>query len=178
MDKKNWLKFVIGWVVVFAVRLFPFRPPNVEPVLATLMPFSKRFGYWSSFLFGFLSIGLFDLATGKLGQWTLLTGITYGLVGVGAAYFFRKRNATALSFAAYGFIGTIAYDAVTGLSMGPLFFGQSLSDAFFGQIPFTLAHLAGTLVLAVLVSPALYRWVVENKRLETTSVFRFRGAEA
>ena len=39
--QKNWVKFIIGWAAVFLARLLPFRPPNVEPVLATLMPFSK-----------------------------------------------------------------------------------------------------------------------------------------
>ena len=30
--------------VVFVIRLLPFRPANFEPMLATLMPFGKRYG--------------------------------------------------------------------------------------------------------------------------------------
>ncbi len=168
---EGWIKFLIGWVVVFLVRLLPFRPPNVEPILATIMPFSKRYKYLGGFLFGFLSIVLFDLAVQQVGLWTLITGIAYGLLGLGAYSFFKNRAASAKNFLVYGIVGTIAYDVVTGLSVGPLFFDQSLMEAFVGQIPFTLAHLAGTVFFALTLSPALYRWVVLNKKLESSFAF-------
>jgi hypothetical protein len=38
--------------------------------------------------------------------------------------------------------------------------------ALVGQIPFTLLHLAGTVVFATLLSPVLYRWVVQNEVFE------------
>ena len=169
--KKSWIKFVIGWVVVFAVRLVPFRPPNVEPIMATLMPFSKRYGYIGSFMFASLSIALFDFAVGKVGMWTLITAVAYGILGVGSYAFFKKRAASAKNFVVYGVVGTMLYDAATGLSVGPLFFDQPFMEALVGQVPFTLAHLAGTVVLSLLVSPALYKWVVMNRRLETDVVF-------
>ncbi|MCR4260721.1 MAG: hypothetical protein NUV96_00015 [Candidatus Colwellbacteria bacterium] len=162
----GWVKFSIGWVVVFLVRLLPFRPPNVEPILATIMPFSKRYKYLGGFSFGFLSIVLFDLIVWKLGMWTLITGIAYGLLGLGAYAFFKNRDASVRNFLIYGVVGTIAYDIVTGLSVGPLFFNQPFMEALLGQIPFTLAHLAGTIVFALTLSPALYRWVVTNNKLE------------
>src|SRR3989344_7211614 len=169
--QKDWTKFIIGWLAVFAIRLFPYRPPNVEPVLATLMPFSKRYGYVGGFFFAFLSIVLFDLVVGQVGMWTWITAVAYGAVGVGAYFFLRRRNATAWNFAVYGVIGTIAYDAVSGWGGGPLFFGQPLQEAFWGQIPFTLAHLAGTVTLSLIMSPALYYWVLENKRFEANAMF-------
>lgn len=64
------IKFIIGWGIVFAVRLIPFRAPNVEPVMTTLMPFSKCFGMVGAFVFGFLSIALYDVATREVGVWT------------------------------------------------------------------------------------------------------------
>ena len=173
------MKFIIGWVVVFAVRLVPFRPPNVEPVMATLMPFSKRYGYVGGFMFAFLSIALFDIAVSQVGMWTLITGVAYGLLGVGAYVFFRNRAASAGNFLAYGIVGTILYDVVTGLSVGPLFFDQPFMEALVGQVPFTIAHLAGTVFLSLVVSPALYRWVVTNQKLETDAVFgRIFGAKS
>ena len=168
---ESWIKFSIGWVVVFLVRLLPFRPPNVEPILATIMPFSKRYKYLGGFLFGFLSIVLFDLVVWKLGMWTLITGVAYGLLGLGAYAFFKNRDASVKNFLTYGVVGTIAYDAVTGLSVGPLFFNQPFMEALLGQIPFTLAHLAGTIVFALTLSPALYRWVIMNDKLESSFVF-------
>jgi hypothetical protein len=39
------LKFLIGWVLSFVLRLIPFRPPNLEPILAIQTPFTKRYGF-------------------------------------------------------------------------------------------------------------------------------------
>ena len=164
------LKFVIGWLVCFGIRLIPFRPPNVEPILTATMPFSKKYGWAGGFIFGFLSIVLFDVAVGQVGQWTWITGVAYGLLGVGAYFFFRHKDASALNFLKYAVLGTILYDAATGLTIGPLFFGQTFADAFFGQIPFTALHLLGNMVLSVTISPILYRWVVNNRSLEVNPV--------
>ncbi|PIR82191.1 hypothetical protein COU20_03470 [Candidatus Kaiserbacteria bacterium CG10_big_fil_rev_8_21_14_0_10_59_10] len=51
--------------------------------------------------------------------------------------------------------------------IGPIFTGQPLLRALAGQIPFTLMHLAGTIVFATTLGPVLYRWVVQNEVLET-----------
>src|SRR3989338_9551690 len=161
------LKFIIGWAAVFLFRLIPFRPPNFEPMLATVMPFSKRYGIVGSFLFGFLGIVLFDAVTSGWGSWTAVTAISYGLLGVAAHLFFRKRDASVRNFLLFGIPATVAYDAVT-MMIGPLFMQQPLMSALLGQISFTLMHLIGTIVFSVLLSPALYRWVIENERFELT----------
>ena len=165
----GWLKFIIGWTAVFLFRLIPFRPPNFEPMLATVMPFSKRYGPVGSFLFGFLGIVLFDAVTSGWGTWTWVTAFSYGVLGLAAHYFFRHREASVQNFLVFGIPGTIAYDAVTML-IGPVFAHQSLAIALLGQIPFTLMHLAGTVTFSVLLSPALYRWVIRNDAFE----LRFR----
>lgn len=170
----GWLKFVIGWGAVFLFRLIPFRPPNVEPMLATLMPFSKRFGPLGSFCFGFFGIVLFDAVTSGWGIWTLVTALAYGALGPAAYYFFKNREASVGNFLRFGIVGTIAYDAATGLTIGPIFTGQPFMVALVGQIPFTLMHLAGTVVFATLLSPALYRWVVQNDKFEL-SFFKKRA---
>lgn len=159
------LKFALGWMAVFLFRLIPFRPPNFEPMLATVMPFSKRYGAAGSFLFGFLGIVFYDAATAGWGSYTWVTAVCYGLLGLGAHYFFRSREATRRNFLVFGIPATISYDAVTML-IGPIFNGQPLMLAVIGQIPFTIFHLAGTVVFATLLSPALYRWVVQNESLE------------
>lgn len=164
------LKFVIGWTVVFLFRLIPFRPPNFEPMLATIMPFSKRFGLLGSFLFGFLGIVLFDAVTSGWGSWTAVTATAYGLLGIGSQLYFRNREATVRNFVSFGVVGTIFYDAVTGLTIGPIFQGQPFIVALTGQIPFTLMHLLGTIVFAALLSPAIYRFLVENEAIEIRAV--------
>jgi len=162
------LKFILGWSAVFLFRLIPFRPPNVEPMLATIMPFSKRYGPIGSFLFGFFGIVLFDAVTSGWGMWTLVTALSYGALGPVAHYFFLNREASVKNFVTFGVYATLAYDLVTGVIAGPLLTGQSFMVALVGQIPFTLLHLAGTIVFATLLSPVLYRWVVQNEKLELT----------
>jgi uncharacterized membrane protein len=171
----GWLKFLIGWGAVFLFRLIPFRPPNVEPMLATIMPFSKSFGPLESFFFGFFGIVLFDGVTSGWGMWTLVTALCYGALGPAAHFYFKSRAASVGNFLRFGIVGTLAYDVVTGLIVGPLLTSQTFAVALVGQIPFTLLHLAGTVVFATLLSPALYRWVVRNESLEF-SLFKNRVA--
>ncbi|MDO8593636.1 MAG: hypothetical protein Q7R59_01930 [bacterium] len=166
----GWLKFVIGWLTVFAFRLIPFRIPNVEPMLATVMPFSKRYGALGSFLFGFLGIAFYDAVTSGWGIWTLITALSYGALGLGAHFFFKNRDASIKNFLRFGIVGTLLYDAVTGLTIGPLFMGQPFMLALTGQIPFTLLHLAGTIVFSVCLSPALYKWVVQSETFEIPAI--------
>ena len=162
----GWLKYIAGWLIVLLIRFIPFRPPNFEPMLAAAMPFSKQFGVVGSFLFGFLGIIVFDFLTASVGLWTLITAVAYGAVGIAAHYFFRNRNASIANFAAFGFLGTVAYDAATGLTIGPIFYGQPFMEALIGQIPFTIMHVLGTLVFAVVLSPLLHKWIVQNEVLE------------
>lgn len=159
------IKYIVGWSVVFTLRLIPFRMPNIEPVMATLMPFSKRFGILGAFLFGALSIALYDIAVEKAGEWTLVTAITYGVIGTASAIFFKSRKSSRKNYVVFAFFGTIFYDAITGVLMGPILFGGTFTEAIYGQIPFTLYHLSGNMVFAFILSPALYNWVVTNPRL-------------
>jgi len=165
-SKKNWLRFSLAFFLCFLVRIIPFRPPNVEPILATQMPIARAYGASVGFLFAFLSVMLFDLSTGHFGVWTLLTAAAYGVLGVGAAFFFRHRKGTPLNYAIFAVIGTIFFDAATGLTLGPIFFGQSFTGALLGQIPFTLWHLLGNVSFALVLSPAVYRFVLQNEKLE------------
>lgn len=165
-----WFKFIIGLVTCLLIRLIPFRPPNIEPILATQMPFAKAYRAYVGFSFAFLSIIIFDLTTGTLGYWSLLTAGTYGVLGLWASFYFKNRQSSALNYAKFAIIGTLFFDAVTGLSIGPLFFDQPFMEALTGQIPFTLWHLLGNVSFALVLSPALYQWVVENEKLETRNI--------
>lgn len=153
------------------IRLIPGRPANFEPMLATVMPYSTRYGKFASFFFGFLGIFVFDLVSGQVGVWTLVTAVSYGLLGLVAVYFFTKYPPSTRNFVTFGIAGTVLYDAVTGLSIGPLFYGQPFMEALVGQVPFTLMHVLGTVVFAVVLSPALLRFIVKNEKLETKKVF-------
>lgn len=129
--------------------------------MAVQMPFSKKFGIWSVFLFGFSSIFIYDILTMKFGVWTIITAFAYGFVGVGASLYFRNKNG-ARGYVVYSIIGTIAYDAFTGLTIGPMFFGQSFMVSLIGQIPFTLIHLLGNISFAILLSPLIEKWTIKE----------------
>jgi len=110
-----------------------------------------------SFAFGFLGIVLYDAVTSGWGEWTWITAFTYGALGLASHAYFKNRDASRMNFVGFGIVGTLAYDALTGLTIGPLFHGQSFALALSGQIPFTLLHLLGTIVFAMFLSPAIYR---------------------
>lgn len=154
---KNKLKYIIAFLSVFAFRLMPFRAPNVEPIMAFVMPFGKVYGGFMAFIFGFLSIVLFDSVTSGFGIWTLVTALAYGLLGLGANSYFKKRSGWK-SYASYAVIATIFYDAITGLTIGPMFFHQSFMVSLMGQIPFTVLHLLGNVSFAIVLSPVIERW--------------------
>lgn len=145
-------------------------------MLATVMPFSKRYGLWGSFAFGFFGIVLFDAVTSGWGSWTWVTAVSYGLVGAAAYYFFKNREATISNFLVFGIPATVLYDAIT-MMIGPIFNHQSFTLAFAGQVPFTLMHLAGTITFSVFLSPALYRWVIQNDALEVSVPLSTRQAQ-
>lgn len=159
------LKALIGFGVVLLVRLIPFRMPNIDPIIGTLMPLSTRFTWFDSFVFAFMSIAIYDLFTSGIGMWTWVTALTYGAVGLGARWYFKDRVPRVVDYLKFGLLGTLFYDAVT-MMIGPVLYAQPLTQALVGQIPFTLSHLLGTAIFAVVLSPALYRWVAQNERLE------------
>ena len=82
------------------------------------------------------------------------------------ARFFQKRSMSRKNVISFAIIGTLFYDAFTGLSIGPLFFHQSLIIAFVGQIPFTALHLAGNIMFSLLISPALYGFLMQHQRVK------------
>lgn len=163
--KKNWLKYVYLSIGVFVIRLLPFRAPNLEPILAAQMPLARQFGALSTFLFGAVSIVAYDSVTSGLGIWTIVTASVYGVMGIGAHMYFKNHTGQK-SYVLYAIGATLAYDVLTGLTIGPLFFHQSFISAVVGQIPFTFIHLLGNVSFAIVLSPVIERWIVSEKKSE------------
>ena len=161
---KNYFKLFAGVVLCLLVRLIPFRAPNIEPVFASTMPFSKAYGAWAGFSFAVSSVLLYDFVTKTAGMQTFFTVFAYGLIGLWSAWYFKSREANILNFAKFAIMGTLVYDALTGLSVGPIFFHQSFLSSLSGQIPFTLLHLSGNLIFALTLSPAIYHFLGKEKK--------------
>ncbi len=174
--KRNAIKYLAGLLTVILLRLVP-HPPNVEPIMSTMMPFSKKWGWKAGALFSLLAILSFDIITRTLGMWTLMTAGTYTALGIAAGLYFKKRKGSIRNYVGFAVIGTLIYDGITGIGTGMLFFNQSFLVTLAGQIPFTLYHLGGNIAFAIIISPLLYRWVVDNPQMETQPVLnRLRAA--
>jgi len=160
--KKNYFKYITLFIVALVIRLLPFRAPNLEPIMAIQMPFAKVYGGLYAFIFGFMSIVIYDSLTAGIGVWTWITAIAYGFVGLGARFYFKNRSGWK-NYAIYAVVGTISFDALTGLTLGPIFFGQTFTVALLGQIPFTVIHLLGNVSFAIVLSPVIAKWITESK---------------
>lgn len=169
--KTNWVVLSTSLLVCLVVRLVPFRAPNVEPILATQMPFAKLYGGSIAFLFGFLSVVLYDIVTGTGGVWTLVTATSYGVIGYISSSFFKSRDANRKNFVTLAVVSTLVYDVLTGLTVGPLVFHQSFMNALVGQIPFTALHLFGNIIFALLVSPAVYTFLLQKQESKSECVY-------
>jgi uncharacterized membrane protein YuzA (DUF378 family) len=156
------LKFIFLLFATIAARFVQMPCPNIEPVMATLLPASKTFGKYAGFFYGFIAIAAFDFATGRLGLWTLYTAIAYAVIGYAAAKYFSNRKATRFGFAKFAVVGTLFYDLVTSLAFGWQFH-QTIEMTLIGQIPFTAYHLLGNVAFAFFVSPAIFSVLSENK---------------
>ncbi len=137
------------------VRLFP----NNDPIMAVMLPCAKR-GRAAAFAFPIVAMVLFDILSRKVGIWTAVTAGTYGLLGLGFSFAYsalgkRGRRIGAATFLVSGVVGVLVFDFITGPILSSAMFRMSFAQAFVGQIPFTLKHLASVSVYALVVSPVL-----------------------
>jgi uncharacterized membrane protein len=155
---KKYFKPILAFTFVLFYRLLPVRPPNVEPILGTIMPLSKKYGILSGVIFSVVSIVLYDALTAGIGSYTWTTALAYSLVSLGAGLYLANRQSSIKNFVTVSVVGIIFYDVVTGVVLGPLVTGASAYTALIGQIPFTALHLMGGAVFAIVLSPILSRW--------------------
>ncbi|MEK7138276.1 MAG: ECF transporter S component [Patescibacteria group bacterium] len=169
IQKIGGLKYFTILIAGIALRFLPIKAPNIEPVMASTMPLAKKYGRTSGFIFAFLSMFLFDIIDGEVGAWTWVTAIVYGAIGIAASYYFKNRSNRPLNYLKFSIINTLAFDTLTGLTIGPIFYGQSFMIALVGQIPFTAIHLLGNGILAVALSPAIAYWLELKPRTTLNS---------
>ena len=164
-SKTHIFKYFIGLSTVIILRLVP-HPPSFQPIMATMMPYSKKWGNFSGFMFGVLSILSYDLLTGTLGKWSLLTIGTYGFLGFLSGLFFKNRKSSIKNYLAFAIFGTLIYDIITGFGVGMLIFNQGFNQTLIGQIPFTIQSMFGNIVFSSILSPLIYKWILKNPNLD------------
>ena len=159
-------KYTLGFVLTLLFRLVTplVGLSNISPLMATQLTGSKAYGALLGGLYGAASFVLLDLLVGRIGSWTITTSITYGIVGVVGAWYLNNKEASAKNFVVASIVGTLFFDLITGVLMGPLFYDQSWSSAIIGQIPFTARHLVGNMTFAALLAPWFYRAIMSNPK--------------
>lgn len=141
--------------------------PNNDPIMAIAMPYAKHKKRWMAIGFPILAMSLFDCLSAEVGVWTIVTAATYGLLGVGFSVLYGRRAARGrrigpLTFLVSGVAGVLVFDFITGPIMSSVLFRITFTQAFVGQIPFTLWHLASVSAYALVISPVIDRallWV-------------------
>jgi len=161
--------FGVGLGMSTALRLARFFPNN-DPIMAVTLPYAKR-GRVAALAFPVVAMVLFDLLSGKVGVWTLVTAGTYGALGLGFSFLYkalaeRGRAVGPMTFFLSGIAGVLVFDFVTGPILSSALFRMSFAQAFVGQIPFTLKHLVSVSIYTVVISP-LVDWALGGiERLE------------
>ena len=158
---RSKLKILIVFAGCFLFRLLPLRAPNVEPIMASIMPLGRKYGALVGFFFGFLSMFLYDSVT-HFGSWTWFGAITYGVIGFVSVFYFKKFKTSAFNFAVFAFFATISFDLITGVLFAPIF-GQTILNALILQIPFTVLHLAGNIGFSLTLSPLINKWLMSEQ---------------
>ncbi|MFA6419696.1 MAG: DUF6580 family putative transport protein [archaeon] len=171
------IKFLASVFLANLVRLARFIPNN-DPIMAFMLPVSKNEKAYKAFLFPFVTMVSFDIITGYIGVWTLVTALTYAGLGLFFSRYMKKRienkkNIGLKNYLGCGVLGVLIFDFVTGVLATPFMFGMSFEQAFVGQIPFTLLHLASVSAFIVVLVPILDRHVLENSHLDDVKVLAF-----
>jgi uncharacterized membrane protein len=161
-------------------RLLRFIPNN-DPIMGVMLPYARQEKWWAAGLFAALTMASFDAITGKVGTWTVVTSLTYGILGIAFHFAFKRmqKNGSKIDLLTYlgsGIIGVLAFDFVTGPVMSSALFGMSFAEAFIGQIPFTAMHLASVSAFVLLLTPVLDPMLVNNAKLEDKSVLKWASA--
>ncbi len=152
------LKIALLWLGCIGLRALPWRIPNVEPVMAATLPIGATSGVIASVVFPATVMVAFDVMGGAVGIWTPVTALAYAAIGLLSSRLFAGKTIRFLSGAFFAVYATILYDVVTA-ALGPLAFGQGWIETYVGQIPFTVNHVLGNVVLCGLLSPLLQRWL-------------------
>lgn len=167
-------------VVMFISNLIRFISPmpNTDPIMGSMLPFAKKYNGLSAALFAFLTMITFDLITGMLGIWTLVTATTYGLIGFIFARllpYFKKINF--LTYLTSGIIGVLIFDFITGPLMSTFLFKQGFFTTLMMQIPFTLMHLASVTAFILIITPILDVSIInfDQKNITYKNYFSLKG---
>ncbi len=165
------VKYILSIFFCNLYRLFRFIPNN-DPIMGCMLPFARQDKWWNSALFAFITMFSFDLITGMVGIWTLVTALTYAGLGILFHQIYKKKKKINLkTYLGSGIIAVLIFDFITGPIFSSWMFQMSFEAALIGQIPFTLLHLASVSAFIVILTPLLDVHLVNSKQLEDNKVW-------
>ena len=142
--------------------------------MGCLLPYARQDKWWHAALFAFLTMVSFDLLTGMVGIWTLATALTYAGLGMLFHFYYKRKKQVGLKvYLGSGIAGVLIYDFVTGPILSSLMFGMTFTEAFFGQIPFTLMHLVSVSAFIIILTPVLDRHLIGSPYLKDSRVWQY-----
>lgn len=140
--------------------------PNNDPIMGFILPYGKQDKAWKVGLFAFSTMVAFDFITNKIGIWTWITAVVYGLIAIGFSKYLKNKKSSLRTYTFTAIFGILLFDLVTGPIMSSVVFKISFQLAFMGQIPFTLMHISSgltyTWILAPILDPVLGKQLAEQ----------------
>ncbi|PIN98885.1 MAG: hypothetical protein COT90_02190 [Candidatus Diapherotrites archaeon CG10_big_fil_rev_8_21_14_0_10_31_34] len=166
------VKYFLSILFCNAFRLLKFIPNN-DPIMGCLLPYSRQDKWWASALFAFITMVSFDLITGMVGIWTLVTALTYAGLGILFHQIYKnKKKINLKTYLGSGILGVLIFDFITGPIMSSWMFQMPFETAFIGQIPFTLLHLASVGIFIIILTPLLDLHLINSKQMEDHKVWQ------
>ena len=153
MAEKGDDRFLILLLVAVLGRLVLYGFPSVKPVIPIIVFAALTLGLRQGILMGvavfFLTNLVIDGMTGYgFGSWTIHQIIGGALAAYAAVLVVGKKEVTALELITATVVGTLVFEVVVNIGGAG---GFSL-DYFLGSLPFSVAHLAGNLLFAVILA--------------------------
>jgi hypothetical protein len=157
---KSTKYFIAGTfaTLIRLIRLFP----NNDPIMSSTLPFARQDKWWKSFIYVISVMFIFDIITNKIGLWTIVTSLTYGMLILFSSLYLKNTKISLFKYISTSAIIVLIYDLITGPIMSHFIFNMTLLESLIGQIPFTLYHLASGIGYTLLFAPVLDHEINQN----------------
>ena len=172
------VRYFISLVFVNVYRLLRIFPNN-DPIMGMMMPYARQDSGSSAAVFAFLAMVSFDVISGAVGYWTVITALVYAGLGFWFHERFKKMKTVGVKdYFINGVYGVLIFDVITGPIMTGLMWTGDVVAATIGQVPFTIYHLISVGFFSIFLSPVLDAYLVNNKALADDRLLGKAAAKA
>ncbi|MBS3063420.1 MAG: hypothetical protein J4203_06115 [Candidatus Diapherotrites archaeon] len=153
MAKPSEDRFFLLLLVAVLGRLLLLPLPSIKPILPIIVFTALSLGLDQGLLMAFLGFFLSNLVIDGIsgygfGSWTIYQVLGGALAAYTATLVAGRRPVTSMDLVNATLAGTLVFELTINFGSA----GGLDIEYFLGSLPFALAHLAGNLVFAVLLS--------------------------